>query len=87
MQQNHFVVVTGKKVVAFKLTYRTLFATSSSVEENDQNIGLHINQHTIIPHRENVKSPFGNESEASSNDGSGETSASETEQKCSSRKD
>ena len=37
-----------------------------------------------IPHRENVKSPFGNESEASSNDGSGETSASETEQKCSS---
>ena len=40
-----------------------------------------------IPHRENVKSPFGNESEASSNDGSGETSASETEQKCSSRKD
>ena len=47
MQQNHFVVLTGKKVVAFKLTYRTLFATSSSVEENDQNIGFHINQHTI----------------------------------------
>ena len=37
-----------------------------------------------IPHRENIKSPFGNESETSSNDGSGETSASETEQKCSS---
>ena len=37
-----------------------------------------------IPQRENIKSPFGNESETSSNDGSGETSASETEQKCSS---
>lgn len=47
MQQNHLFVLTDNKVVAFKLTYRNLFATSSSVEGNNQNTGFYVNQHTI----------------------------------------
>lgn len=40
-----------------------------------------------LPHRERIKPPFSSESEASSRDGSGEASASETDQKCSIEKD
>ena len=47
MQQNHLFVLTDNKVVAFKLTNRNLFATSSSVEGNNQNTGFYVNQHTI----------------------------------------